>query len=279
MRAAATLLALVLAAGTAAADVPRPRSLDALLVVVQNAVLATGAATEVRIDPQSDTLLLTWKGTRLVADPHNLFMEMQRALTDAERQDLLDTYLASFDDLLALESGVLEPERLMPIIRPGSFAAHRPKDRAVVAEPWFAGLSIYLVEDGASSTAYVTPARLAGAGLDAAQAHQIALRNLAARKPGLEPLGPKRWGLVLDGTYESSLLLVSELWRRMAETHGPLIMVVPTREQVVLDASGDPSAIDDLAAFARETAQANPYPVSPFVFAWRAGRWEVLRGQ
>ncbi len=279
MRAATALLALALAAGAAAADVPRPRSLDALLVVVQNAVLATGAATEVRIDQNSDTLLLTWKGTRLVADPHNLFMEMQRALTDAERQELLDTYLAAFDDLLVLESGVLDPARLLPIIRSGSFADHLPEDRAVLAEPWFAGLSIYLVEDGASSSAYVTPARLADAGLDAAQARQVALRNLAARKPGLEPLGPKRWGLVLDGIHESSLLLVSELWRRMAETHGPLVMVVPTRDRVVIDASADPAAIDDLAAFARETAQAHPYPVSTFVFAWRAGRWEVVRTQ
>ncbi|SOC02120.1 hypothetical protein [Rhodobacter maris] len=276
MRRGGLALALMLAAGPAAADIARPQSLDALLVVLQNAVAATGDATEIRPDPSAHRLFLTWKGTQLVADPHNLFMAMQGAMTDAERQEMLDAYLAAFDDLVALEGGVLDPARLLPILRPSTFAEHLPEARKIAAVPWAAGLSIYLVEDRASSTAYVTPERLKGAGLDGASATKAALANLATHKTRFEPLGTQRWALVLDGTYESSLLLDNELWRRFAEDQGPPIMVVPNRDTVVVDTSGTPEAAADLAAFARAMQQANPYPVSDQVFRWTGQAWAVL---
>ncbi|MFD2173339.1 hypothetical protein [Rhodobacter lacus] len=269
-------LALSLASG-AVADIARPQNLDMLLVVLQNAVAATGEATGIRPDPKAHKLFLTWKGTALVADPHNLFMAMQRALSDAERQEMLDAYLAAFDDIIALESGALDPARLLPVLRPSSFAEHLPEARGLATEPWMAGLSIYLVEDRASSTAYVTPERLTGAGLDVAAAINAARANLEHQTPRFAPLGAKRWGLVLDGMYESSLLLDSELWRRVAEDQGPLLMVAPSRDTVVVDASGRPEAVQELADFALRTARANPYPVSESVFAWQRDHWQVVR--
>ncbi|MBZ4023355.1 hypothetical protein CKO11_12890 [Rhodobacter sp. TJ_12] len=277
MKGAALLLALCLSAGAATADVARPRDLDTLLSVLQNAVIATGDATEVQI--RDEKLHLTWKGTALIADPHNLFMEMQRATNDAERQELVDTYLAAFDDMLRLDTGILAPASLMPIIRPSNFAEHQPKTKALASEPWFAGLSIYLVEDSPSSTAYLQASRMQAAGLDFAAAKKIALENLAKRSPRFEPLGPKRWGLVLDGYYESSLLLDSELWRRMAEDQGEVIMVVPNRDLVVVDASGAPEAVAQLARFAQEVNETRPYPVSTYVFGWKGTHWEILPAQ
>lgn len=272
-------LALILAAGSATADIARPQSLDALLVVLQHAVEATGDATEVRPDATAHTLHLTWKGTQLVADPHNLFMAMQGAQTDAERQEMLDAYLAAFDDILRIESGALDPARLMPILRPSTFAEHAPEGRVVVSKPWMAGLSVYLVEDNPSSTAYVTPDDLQAAGLDAETAQKTASANLEHLRAQFQPLGAKRWGLVLDGYYESSLVLDTELWRRFAEDQGKLIMVVPSRDTVVVDTSGDPKAIGALADFAQRTMQANPYPVSDQVFGWTGQAWAVLPGQ
>ncbi|SOC11024.1 uncharacterized protein YtpQ (UPF0354 family) [Rhodobacter sp. JA431] len=277
MRGAALLLALLLSAGAATADVARPRDLETLLAVLQNAALATGDATEVQI--RDDKLYLTWKGTALIADPHNLFMEMQQAASDAERQKLVDTYFAAFDDILQLDTGVLDPASLMPIIRPSTFAEHIPDAKSVASEPWFAGLSIYLVEDSPSSTAYLRDDRMLAAGLDFETAKKQALANLSTLSPRFEPLGPKRWGLALDGYYESSLLLESELWRRMAEDQGEIIMVVPSRDAVVIDASGDPAAVQELAIFAQESGRARPYPVSEYVFGWKGTHWEILPKQ
>ncbi len=203
----------------------------------------------------------------------------------ARRALVLAEFEASLYDALAGAAAPAPvPENVMPIVRHRDFlAAVREQAGAPGGED--APVSRALAGDAVALLAYDTPSSIAVmskeslglADLSDAAAFALATRNLARRAEALT--WREEGGLrvaVLDGSYESSLLLLDGVWSALeADLGGPVAVAVPARDLLVAGRADRPEDVAALRALIANAAF-DPYAVSEEVFVRREGRWEVL---
>jgi len=176
------------------------------------------------------------------------------------------------------------PAMIVPVIK----RAERPSGGAVssseppIMEPLIADLSVGYALDLPRSFQYVSQRTCDEFGLEAAELRSLAVRNLTRRRPVPQiRQGPAGVGFVLDGDLEASLLLVDDLWDRIApQLPGDLIAAVPARDVLMAsgtDVAGGPAALS--SGIERVWAVSNPrLRLTRSMLIRRAGAWHVRDG-
>jgi hypothetical protein len=212
------------------------------------------------------------------------------SVPSARRGLVLAEYEAGIYDALASAVGqpAPAPENVMPIVRHRDFLAAVLEQAGEVGGEAQAPLHrelagdavVVLVYDTASSIAVMSKQSLGLADRTDDEAFALARSNLARRAEGLE--WRNEGGLrvaVLDGDYETSLLLLDGLWDDLETAlGGPAAVAIPVRGSLVAGRADNP---DDVAALRGLIAEAalDPYAVSEDVFVRREGRWDVLAAE
>ncbi len=82
--------------------------------------------------------------------------------------------------------------------------------------------------------------------------------------------------LVAGGTYEASLMVVPLIWERMADrVAGDPVVCVSNRDVLVATGSDRADGMAKLTVLCRHLFQTGSYPVSPLLYRWSKGSWEV----
>lgn len=255
---------------------------------MQVAVVAMPEVRSAQVDWADLSLTVVRQdGTELVLYPDNLDLTL-KGLTNAADQEaaIVAHVMAALGDVSDDATG-LTPEslpKLLPVIGPedlyAQFARRADTADPLVTQPWLPGLAIYLVIDAETSLSYLTTVNLAETRHPADALFARALANLSERAPWarVQEVSADPWIgiLLLDGTYEGSLLLVPEIWNDLAEKHGQIGAAHPARGVVLLFDADDIRAHGTVAAFLRDELGDVPYPVSNELLVWDAGRWMPL---
>lgn len=270
------LLLLALIALPARAEIARPERLEDTLALMAEALAGADWVERVEIDAADHALSVTHQGRdeAMTAYPDNLHRNLQNAASGSERQQILDDFLASQREIATLPP--MSAKDILPVIRSKDFAAGTPLDNGGLASQAFVGdMVVFYVHDTPRSMSYVSVETRDELGLDQGALHALALANFDAR--GFEPAfqGEAITMLTLDGNYEASFLLMSELWETLDSQQGTIGAVALARDVVLfgdLELEGLGGALQQIAAdnFANMS-----YAISPELIYWQGGAWHL----
>jgi hypothetical protein len=163
-----------------------------------------------------------------------------------------------------------------PVLRPA--AMFTPAVLAALPHKDFPdGLVEAWVVDTAGYLTYLDAGALAETGQDLPTVEARALDNLSAKAAGATwtPLQNVQ-ALALDGVYESSVLLLPQVWMALDAKIGTVVVAVPTRDVVLLADGDDAAQVATLRAIVRQVRGKYPNPVTDTLLRWDGAGWQVL---
>lgn len=269
------ILAAVLAASAAQADVPRPETVDDTLDILAEAYRATDGVEDVTVDRQEQTIALTTPGGEFTSYPDNLHKSLQAAENDSERQEILDDFVAGMTDYLArsLEE-VPDASIIVPLVRSAEFGGDSGEE-GPISDPFVGDLRIYYAFDHPHSFSYVSQASLEDVGLEAEALRGVATENFEARGWAPELQGDGIWFLEFDGNFEATFLLDDAMWHGFDKQLGTIIMLALARDLVLFTDADFDGAEDEMRKIAAENFDSLSYPLSQMLFEWTADGWKV----
>ena len=270
------VLALVVAAGAAIAEVPRPSSVDDTLKAMAEALRATGLYEEVVIDRADNSVRYsTAEGEDRRSFPDNLHRTLIQAETDAARQDALDQFVAAMIETHeATKASASDAANVLPVVRPVDFGVGQASAQ-LVSRPLAGDLRVYYVIDRPNSLSYVTVPILGDMELSVADLPELAARNFANKGWAPEFEGDGIWLLLFDGNYESSFLLQEELWNGLDERLGTVLMIALARDLVLFTDADFDGAEKELQRLADENFDKMSYPLSSEIYVWTENGWAL----
>ncbi len=219
----------------------------------------------------------------------DLFLDNLMARLDLppkEREAELAAYEATIADALVSDRAPEpDPANILPIVRHQDFLdaslAGLPPDAKDDERPLlrdFPGdAGVILAYDTPNGIAVMSKISMGIDGLTDDEAYAFAVSNFAAFAASFTWVedGGLRFA-ELDGEYESSIMLLPDVWTALeAELGGPVAAAIPTRGVLAVGRADSAETIAALRALI-EDAALDPYSVSEDVFVRRDGGWAVL---
>jgi uncharacterized protein YtpQ (UPF0354 family) len=185
---------------------------------------------------------------------------------EAERREWIRSFVRAFAAPVQERLSPADRPRLLPVIRDDGFVEQgRTGGKAApLAERLVADLWVLYVLDYPDRVQYLVASDLDALELSAAELRELAVANLSAKvsEVTVKAIGPLHFA-ELDGTYESSLLLLEPFWAELAAEVGPSpVAAVPTRSLLLFASSADEEAVSRLREGAKRFASEAGYPVS-----------------
>lgn len=180
-------------------------------------------------------------------------------------------------------SDIPEGQRLEATIKHQGISPSKADEPVILAQKGAFAVA-YLIDDGAGFS-YVNMGEVSAAGITLDELHKIGLKNLAAlvnkreRALTLKPL-KNSYGLILEGNFEASLVLLDELW------DGPLKKFLPNAPVVTL-ASRDicvfcdaksPEGLAELKGISDRVTDGGQHLLSSELFIRSNGKWKTFEG-
>ncbi len=257
-----------------------PRSDADTLKALETALLKIDAITRVETDPKdrSITYFRRSEGAEVAAGKSfidNLHPRLQNAETDTERQAILDNFVATIQGMFDSPT-TLSKARILPVIRHASFATNTDAMQ-LVSRPFLADMRVFYVQDLPTHLAYLNDTDLKTLGLTPVDLHKLAVQNATKMQwhPRIE--GNGIFLPILDGTFESSLLLVPEFWSHLDVELGTIGAIIAARDVVIftdIETPGMLQKMEDLTAKNQDNMQ---YPISRAPIKWNGRSWETIR--
>lgn len=256
------------------ADVPRPETLDDTLNIMADAYRDTGLFESVTVDAQDQSVSLTREGdSAYTSYPDNLHLILQGAESDAERQGLLDDFIAAMVEQATRSSEeVPDASLIVPLVRVQDFAAEAG-DMGPVSDPFVGDMRIFYAFDYPSSFAYVTQESLDDLGLDPADLAAVAQENFDARGWAPELQGDGIWMLTFDGNFEATFLLNDAMWRGFDEQLGTILMMALARDLILFTDADIEGAEAEMHRIADENFDQLSYQLSKRLYQWTDAGW------
>jgi len=277
-RALVAALALLLPA-TSRADLAMPEGPRATLDLMYQTLAEAAPDLPASLDADDLSLLVTLpEGETASLYPDNLDMALRAEPDATRRQEIFDRHMATvIASLRGTDmAAAVDPASVMPVIRNWDLLPGMKPDE-MPHLPFAGGLNQYWVADSVETTASLDSEMAEGLGLDTAGLTSLSHSNLSAR---LETMSVTQDGpfstIWLDGYYESSLMLLPDLWQQQAEGHDGLIAAIPTRDRLIWIADASAAQATDLRRLARDAFERGPYAISPDLFRWTGEGWVVL---
>ena len=277
LRAALCIVALALAAPLAARDLPRPDSHADTLSMMQAALSANPAVSNLTIDLADDSLHMTINGQDHTLYPDNLHNALRNAESADARGAVLDDFITAILESGNPEEGGLTPETLVnlrPVLRNTGLGEGLDIADPMIRQPFAGDLAVFWVIDTPRNMSYVNASMLTDAGIGQEEVAKRALENLAALASQAKwtDLIPKAAYIEFDGSYESSFALLPEVWRGFRGWRS-LVMAVPDREFFILADGSDPETVDMLRGLARDIAEKNGTRLSAGIYRFDGSGW------
>lgn len=198
-------------------------------------------------------------------DKYTLVPTLQRYLNSYGEDHGREIALQA-DNVVPVVRGVQELQQLKVYI-----ARQKIKDSVInmLHENYNEDLSICYAIDTKYSVSYLAEKDFDSLGIARDSLRTVAIRNLRSR------LDIKREGadgvylLVADGNYESSLILLPELWKKEELlVDGDFVVAVPCRDVLLITGSRNKDGIKKLNELASKYYEENSYFISKKLFRW-----------
>lgn len=135
---------------------------------------------------------------------------------------------------------------------------------------------VYLVDDGENLT-YVQHHHLQSANVKESALHEIGLMNLARKaKENLRTIEHGEiHGLLLDGMFEASLLLLDELWNGPLAKYAPngAVIAIPTRDVLAFCDSQSAQGLTELKQLVGRSLPTEDHVLTSTLFRREGGDW------
>lgn len=158
-----------------------------------------------------------------------------------------------------------------------TLAGLAPADTPVV-RPLAADVVVMYAIDRPNRLEYITHKTLSIMGMGLEALHQLAVRNLprCLDRIQLHDCGDGVIGISAGGTFEATLLLLDELWPRLApHLPGQPLAAIPSRDLIFIIGSEQPQAFELIAARARTALAERRHALSNAVFIRNSGGWSA----
>lgn len=158
-----------------------------------------------------------------------------------------------------------------------TLAGLAPADSPVV-RPLAADVVVMYAIDRPNRLEYITHKAFELMGMDLDALHQLAVRNLprCLDRIELHDCGDGVIGISAGGTFEASLLLLDELWPRLApHLPGQPLAAIPSRDLIFIIGSAQPRAYELIAARARTPLADRHHALSTAVFIRQGNSWSA----
>lgn len=247
-----------------------------LETVLPNRKIKVVKPLEVHVEKSED-------GEELTAYLDNAY---NQALRDPKLEDrIIEQYAKSLAE--SAVDGPLDPERIVPVVKDKRWLADMARSLAAdggeapehVTEDLNTELVIVYAEDTPRSIRYFSEAKLEEAGVKRAELRQRATENLMRLLPGIEIHSGELFSmLTAGGDYEASLLVVDDLWKSGdIKVDGEIVVVVPTRDLLLVTGSKNAAGIAKMEELAREAVRESSYSLTSTLFVYRDGKFEPFR--
>jgi uncharacterized protein YtpQ (UPF0354 family) len=199
------------------------------------------------------------------------------------RQDIIEQHVAARVEAEE-EPEPLNPANIIPVIKDRAWLEEVKRSVAAgggkepfdqVVEDLNDVLVIVYAEDTPRNIRYFSTGDLAKAGVERAQLRALAVANLRRVLPKIELHdSPLVAMLTAGGTYESSLLLLDDLWAGdQLEVNGDYVVAVPSRDLLLITGSRNQEGLARLRELAKEVASTGSYTLTSELFVYRHGRF------
>jgi len=149
---------------------------------------------------------------------------------------------------------------------------------SVYHEPLVGDILVVYAEDGENQLAYLTKSEADGFELSAEQLRKTALKNLHTRLPETKLHGDSPpYMVTAGGTFEASLLLMSNLWDQLEEVaDGRLVVAVPSRDVLMFAGENSKDALKEMKSAIDEIHADGGYLISKTMLIRRGKNWETF---
>lgn len=140
-------------------------------------------------------------------------------------------------------------------------------------------LAIVYAEDTPTNIRYFTPEDLRKAGVDRARLRVLAVENLRRLLPQIEIAQGELFSMIsAGGTYESSLLLLDELWSgdERLQVDGDIVVALPSRDVLLFTGSKNPEGVARMREVAADVVDEGAYTLTRELFIHRDGKFVRL---
>lgn len=280
-----SLICVLCLNGPALADIERPATLNDTLSLLLERLKP--ASPEARLNPADRNITLDRAGATIV-NPDNIHAVLQSSRDGAEREAALENFVDAMTDAMnepARDPADLPLDRVFPVLRHASFAQSTgdggvapSAGNGLYYEPYIGDMILVYAIDYPDRVAYVTRANLRDADVYPSQMNDAAWRNFAAKRAALEFQGNgTTFMAVIDGFYESTLVLDSELWASVAQQmNDDIVMIVPARDLIIVAPASNTAEVAFLSTMRTDVINTGTHQLSELMYIWQGGRWDVF---
>jgi hypothetical protein len=199
-----------------------------------------------------------------------------------ERLRELEPFLRSLVDAtraLDVRGRQKRRDRVVPLIKDDSFFEQIDPGFRPATERLVADLSIVYAFDRPRSLDIMTETERVALGVPASELRALAVRNLRRLVPEIRHHeSGAGYVLLAGGNFEASLLLLDDLWIKLApDVAGELIACAPARDMILYTGSATPGGIEELRELASRVITEGGYSLSATLLRWTGVGWERYR--
>lgn len=257
----------------------------AALAPLVGAALAELKVGTIEVVSGGEIAMTTEAGAELRIRLDNLRASLAQAEGAEARVGLVEYFARAVREALRTSETeeALRREDLVPLVRDARYVEElgdRTGPEAVIVRPFVADLHLVLAFDGQHTQHLATRKTLERMGIDEAEVLAIARQNLATKvaeveQRTLDDEGPRVGMLVTGGDLEASLLLLDDLWARVAlSLEGAVIACVPARDVVLFADAASEGAVARMGEIADEILEDGDHIISPTLLRRTLDGWE-----
>jgi uncharacterized protein YtpQ (UPF0354 family) len=206
------------------------------------------------------------------------------------RDEIIDQFVASQIETFEMHKRPgIDPKRIVPIVKDrtwmeavlASMEGNQAEFPTPLFEEYNSELQIFFAEDSEHNIRYLNQENIDNLPFPQEELHDVACENLKRMlEDNIEVAGDDGIYMVTaGGNYETSLMLFNSLWRgNFLEVMGRTVISIPTRDLLLVTGSEDEEGIARIRHVAEQAMSDTPYTVTPVLFVWDDGKFEVYEG-
>lgn len=221
-------------------------------------------------------------GRRLTFLLHNAYTEYKTA--PSNKVATIGRYVAGNLESLPFEDEAIDPAQIVPVVRDAAWLEEinstvgGQEDKGPgggLTEPLNDSLVVLYAENGPKTIRFLRMKTLKKAGVEKEGLRQLSVKNLMRLLPKIELAGSNgMYGVIADGNYEASLLLVDSFWTKdRFDVQGDFVVAIPNRNMLLVTGSENAAGIKKVRALAAKSCAESSYPLTPKLFVRRNDKW------
>lgn len=206
------------------------------------------------------------------------------------RDEIIEQFVASQIETFEMHKRPgIDVDRIVPIVKDrtwmqavlASMEGNSAEFPTPLFEDYNSELQIFFAEDSEHNIRYLNQDNIDSLPISREELYEVACKNLKKMlDENIEISGSDGiYMLTAGGNYETSLMLFNSLWRgNFLEVMGRTVISIPTRDLLLVTGSDDEEGIARIRNVAKQAMADTPYSVTPVLFVWADGKFEVFEG-